>query len=95
MLGRFQHGITFHNYCFEVHVSTTEGVPDGLQWIAVTELSKLPISTVIRKAARVVSRVGGEGGGSGVKVAKIRSLRQLPTVASRTNETSKPAAPVQ
>ena len=70
MLGRFQHGITFHNYCFEVHVSTTEGVPDGLQWIAVTELSKLPISTVLRKAARVVSRVGGEGGGSGVKVAK-------------------------
>ena len=55
-LGEFRHGITVHNYRFQV---LTGEVPDDVgvcQWMAVEALLRLPVSTVLRKAYRLVSR---------------------------------------
>ena len=56
-LGSFRHGITFHNYRFDVHAAEP---PDGIglcQWIPLSSLSAIPVSTVVRKARRAVTRM--------------------------------------
>jgi A/G-specific adenine glycosylase len=70
MLGQFQHGITFHNYCFQVHISSVADVPETFKWIAMADLSKLPISTVLKKAERLISRAHAQGSGSCVKAGE-------------------------
>ncbi|MFL6415525.1 MAG: A/G-specific adenine glycosylase [Bryobacteraceae bacterium] len=57
MLGRFQHGITFHNYRFEVHAASVVALPGNCEWIATSEFSKLPISTALKKAHKLVKAV--------------------------------------
>lgn len=55
-LGSFRHGITTHNYTFEV---VEASVPDDLgecRWVSEADLQILPLSTVVNKARRVVSR---------------------------------------
>jgi len=56
-LGQFQHGITFHNYRFEVHTAAIQDSPETFNWVAITNLPKLPISTVLKKAERLVGRL--------------------------------------
>jgi A/G-specific adenine glycosylase len=61
-LGSFRHGITFHRYAFDVELAT---VPDDLgdcQWVPVKELASRPVSTVVKKAKKVVERNGRERG---------------------------------
>lgn len=55
-LGSFRHGITTHNYTFEV---VEAAVPDDLgecRWVTEADLQILPLSTVVNKARRVVSK---------------------------------------
>ncbi|MBV9763878.1 MAG: A/G-specific adenine glycosylase [Acidobacteriaceae bacterium] len=55
-LGSFRHGITFHNYRFEIVEAT---VPDELgrcRWIHIEELGTIPMSTVLKKASRMVAQ---------------------------------------
>ena len=55
-LGSFRHGITFHNYSFEVLAA---GVPEEIgacEWVPLAGLGRLPLSTIVRKARRHVLR---------------------------------------
>jgi A/G-specific adenine glycosylase len=56
-LGTFRHGITHHNYSFEIHVASAESIPESLRWIELSQLLELPISTVLRKACKLVQAV--------------------------------------
>ena len=56
-LGSFRHGITFHNYVFELW---TASVPSGssiCHWLDLAHLKTLPASTVLKKAVRLVSKM--------------------------------------
>jgi len=61
-LGSFRHGITIHNYTFEV---VEAAVPENLgecRWVPENDLEILPLSTIVKKAQRAVSRMQhGEG----------------------------------
>jgi A/G-specific adenine glycosylase len=70
MLGHFQHGITIHNYRFEVHIAFLEKAPEMCEWVSLGELSELPISTVLKKAKRLVKLVQSQSLGSISKTAK-------------------------
>lgn len=56
IIGRFRHRITFHDYRFEL----CEGVepPDigNCQWIAIKKLDRLPVSTILKKARRLIEK---------------------------------------
>jgi len=52
-LGLFRHGITFHTFVFEVWVTSPPDSIAGCNWIELSELERLPVSTVLKKAARV------------------------------------------
>lgn len=55
-LGSFRHGITFHNYYFDVcHADAPEDLR-MCQWIASSELATFPVSTILRKARRTVAQ---------------------------------------
>ena len=61
--GSFRHTITFHNYRFRV-VTVTAPLDLGIcQWIARKRLTELALSTVARKAMRVLDRAKMGGGG--------------------------------
>ncbi len=49
-LGSFRHGITFHNYRFEVLEAAPPDDCGPCQWIARDTLDRMPASTVLRKA---------------------------------------------
>ena len=52
-VGTFRHGITVHNYKFEVWEARAEA--EGVcRWVEESELAALPLSTVARKALRIV-----------------------------------------
>lgn len=53
-LGSFRHGITFHNYIFEVWAADPPNAVNACDWIDVSNLSQLPVSTVFKKAMRAV-----------------------------------------
>ncbi len=53
-LGSFRHGITFHNYRFEVRECALPSNPVSCRWIDITELATLPVSTILKKARRAV-----------------------------------------
>lgn len=61
-IGSFRHGITFHNYRFEVCQATAPDDMRACQWVAMNRLASLPISTVLKKAIRVVARQRQEAG---------------------------------
>ncbi len=63
--GSFRHGITFHNYLFRV-VATPAPLRLGIcQWVGKEQLAKLPLSTVVRKAMKVLERSKAEAAATG------------------------------
>jgi A/G-specific adenine glycosylase len=55
-LGSFRHGITIHNFTFEVmEIHVPEDIHD-CQWIALGDLHALPVSTIVKKAQGTVHR---------------------------------------
>jgi A/G-specific adenine glycosylase len=57
-LGSFRHGITFHDYRFDViHAAAPAGI-GPCRWVGLSELAKLPLSTVARKAYSIVVKAG-------------------------------------
>jgi A/G-specific adenine glycosylase len=56
-IGSFRHGITFHNYHFDVIHAAAPAAIGHCRWISLTELPNLPLSTVARKAYRIVLKV--------------------------------------
>jgi A/G-specific adenine glycosylase len=55
-LGSFRHTITFHKYRFRVMSASPPPVLGRCQWRSFAELSLLPISTIFKKAQRIVSK---------------------------------------
>ncbi len=55
-LGAFRHGITFHNYRFELHEAAAPRDLGPCEWVAMDALATMPVSTVLRKARRVVEK---------------------------------------
>ena len=56
-LGSFRHGITFHNYVFEVWTASASGGSSVCHWLDLALLRTLPISTVLRKGVRLVGKM--------------------------------------
>ncbi|MBV9678844.1 MAG: A/G-specific adenine glycosylase [Acidobacteriaceae bacterium] len=56
LVGSFRHGITFHDYRFELREATVDGDVGDCRWVAKTELPCLPLSTIVRKAFGVLKR---------------------------------------
>lgn len=54
-LGSFRHGITFHNYLFEVWTAALPDASSACEWIHLSDLHRLPSSTVLKKGARVAN----------------------------------------
>jgi A/G-specific adenine glycosylase len=50
LMRSFRHGITFHDYCFELRKAAIPADIGNCRWIVVTELSTLPLSTIAKKA---------------------------------------------
>ena len=55
-LAQFRHGITFHDYRFEVKLATAPSEIGLCQWMALNDLGKLPLSTIFKKARRLVEQ---------------------------------------
>ncbi len=55
-LGSFRHGITTHNYIFEIVDVVIPGDVGECRWISESEFHTLPVSTVAKKAQRVVRK---------------------------------------
>ena len=55
-LGAFRHGITFHNYRFEVREAAATRNIGPCEWVGMDALATMPISTVFTKAKRVVEK---------------------------------------
>lgn len=57
-LGSFRHTITFHKYLFEVAEVQSETLQPchDCQWMPLSELDSRPISTILRKARRVIEK---------------------------------------
>jgi A/G-specific adenine glycosylase len=55
-LGAFRHGITFHNYRFRVVEAVLPNELGPCEWLPLASLSSLPVSTIVKKAERAVSR---------------------------------------
>ena len=73
--GSFRHGITFHDYLFRV-VATPAPLRLGIcQWVDRQQLAKLPLSTVARKAMKVLER-------SKTKVAAERKVAAARVMAA-------------
>ena len=51
-LSQFRHSITNHLYCFDVFTAKVRRAPPGFQWVPATELGRMPLSTIARKALR-------------------------------------------
>jgi A/G-specific adenine glycosylase len=55
-LGAFRHGITFHNYRFDVREAAAPKNIGPCKWVAMDVLGTMPVSTVTKKAKRVVEK---------------------------------------
>jgi A/G-specific adenine glycosylase len=55
-LGYFRHTITFHNYRFEVIEASAPAQIAACEWVALDALFGLPVSTIVRKARRLVEK---------------------------------------
>jgi A/G-specific adenine glycosylase len=55
-LGSFRHGITFHTYVFDVYQADEPCDAGQCQWISLEHLHALPVSTIFRKAKRLVAQ---------------------------------------
>jgi A/G-specific adenine glycosylase len=52
-LGEFRHTITHHHFTFQVVLGSLVRSPKNFHWIGWSELGKLPVSTITRKALRL------------------------------------------
>lgn len=56
-IGSFRHGITVHNYRFEIwEAASGVELGDACEWVEEARLGNLPLSTIVRKALRVCER---------------------------------------
>ncbi len=55
-LGAFRHGITFHDYRFEICRAETPAETSGCKWVQLESLQRMPVSTILRKAQKIVER---------------------------------------
>jgi A/G-specific adenine glycosylase len=55
-LGEFRHGITFHDYRCRVHRAEIPEICGKCSWVPLEELARLPVSTLLKKAHRLLSR---------------------------------------
>jgi A/G-specific adenine glycosylase len=53
-LGFFRHSITVYRFEITVFQATVENLPAGFQWIPLDRLETLPVSTLARKALRLL-----------------------------------------
>jgi adenine-specific DNA glycosylase len=53
-LGSFRHSITFHSYQFEVREAVAPVATAGCRWMTRGDLEHAPLSTIFRKAKRLV-----------------------------------------
>ena len=58
-IGSFRHSITFHDYSFQVVEARPPSNVEAYQWLHIDSLTKFPISTIFRKAARTVIKYRG------------------------------------
>ncbi len=63
--GSFRHGITFHNYLFRVVAAPVPLQLGICQWIDRHQMAKLPLSTVARKALKVLERGKADAAAAG------------------------------
>jgi A/G-specific adenine glycosylase len=59
-VGEFRHGITFHNYVFEVWTAALPIDIAHCEWLEIASLKQLPISTIFRKALRLTGGMHGK-----------------------------------
>jgi len=55
-LGTVRHSITNHSYTFEVFSASVKKAPAGFEWMPNERMAKHPLSTVTKKALRLVTR---------------------------------------
>jgi A/G-specific adenine glycosylase len=55
-IGSFRHGITFHNYRFEIVQAAVPAQLGPCEWVSLDALESMPVSTVLRKAKHVVTK---------------------------------------
>lgn len=54
---RFRHGITFHNYEFLVSRTKADDI-GGCQFVELSRLDEMPLSTIVRKARKSMNKAG-------------------------------------
>jgi A/G-specific adenine glycosylase len=55
-LGAFRHGITLHNYRFEVREAVAPKDTGSCKWVEMDALAGMPVSTVMKKAKRIAEK---------------------------------------
>jgi A/G-specific adenine glycosylase len=55
-LGAFRHTISNRQYSFEVRQGSAERAPRGMRWASARDLQEIPLSTIARKALRLVEK---------------------------------------
>src|SRR5271165_2820616 len=63
--GSFRHGITFHDYLFRVVAAPIPLALGICEWVDGRQLANLPLSTVARKAMKVLDRSKAKGTAAG------------------------------
>ena len=58
-LGRFRHSITNVNNIFTIREATIAVTPQGYSWLSIDESAKYLLSTTVRKALKIISKVDG------------------------------------
>lgn len=58
--GAFRHTITFHNYRFEVIEAAAPSDIGACTWISLDSFDALPVSTILKKARRIVEKYRAE-----------------------------------
>jgi A/G-specific adenine glycosylase len=58
LLGKFAHSITVHKYRFEIRLVQAPHDLGVCHWLTLDDLDRVAVSTVFRKAKRVVERLG-------------------------------------
>lgn len=56
--GEVRHTITHHQYRFTLQPAVIRMLPDGFRWVPLASLPDIPVSTVTRKALRIMPGLG-------------------------------------
>lgn len=68
-LGNFRHSITVHNYRFTVYLAEPPDTAGECKWIPIHNLDALPVSSVFRKAAKLVAKFDQREAAPGMSLA--------------------------